>query len=299
MFDLVPELTPKLISRLDHLRLRTKREYAGMGRGSHLSPRRGSSLEFSDFRPYALGDDFRYIDWGLYARTDKFYVKLFKEEESLLTYIFIDDSASMAHPAADNKFRAALAIALALAYVVLSEGDRVMLRMLSGRVVPAAAGFVQGRSRVADLARALVGVKPAGALDLAAELARELISIKRAGKVFVISDFLMLFNSIRRGLGLFAAANMDVSAIQVLGASELKAQGIIGQAELVDAETGERLRLSVGENERARYRETLLRLAREIRAVCLKQGMRYALYNTGDSFEDFFLKAAVHLDLVH
>jgi uncharacterized protein (DUF58 family) len=298
MFELIPELTPKLIARLDHLRMRTKREFAGMGRGSHLSPRRGSSLEFSDFRPYALGDDFRHIDWGLYARTDKFYIKLFKEEEDLLTYIFLDDSASMAYPAADNKFRAAVAIALALAYVALSEGDRVMLRMLSGRPLPTGAAFVQGRNRIAELARVVVQFKPAGALDLAAALARELISIKRAGKVFVISDFLMLFNSIRRGLGLFAAANMDVSAIQVLGAGELNGQGVNGSAELVDAETGERLRLAVSEKERARYRETLLRLAREIRAVCLKQGMRYALYNTGQSFEEFFLKAATQLDLV-
>jgi uncharacterized protein (DUF58 family) len=299
MFELIPELTPKLISRLEHLRLRSKREFAGMGRGSHLSPRRGSSLEFADFRPYALGDDFRYIDWGLYARTDKFYVKLFKEEEELLTYIFLDDSASMAYPAADNKFRSALAIALALAYVALSEGDRVMLRMLSGRPLPSGSAFMEGRNRLADLARGLVHLKPAGVVDLAVALARELISIKRAGKIFLISDFLMLFNSVRRGLGMFAAANMDVSAIQVLGASELQGQGISGQAELVDAETGEQLRLLVGERERARYHDTLLRLTREMRAVCLKQGMRYAFYNTGESFEEFFLNAARQLDLVN
>ena len=73
----------------------TRREFEGLGRGSHLSPRRGSSLEFSDFRHYALGDDFRFIDWGLYGRTDKLYIKLFKEEEDLLTYIFLDASASM------------------------------------------------------------------------------------------------------------------------------------------------------------------------------------------------------------
>ena len=77
---------------------------SGLGKGSHLSPRRGSSLEFSDFRHYALGDDFRYIDWGLYGRTDKLYIKLFKEEEDLLTYIFLDASASMGFPESDRKF---------------------------------------------------------------------------------------------------------------------------------------------------------------------------------------------------
>src|SRR5215470_11021578 len=107
MLGLPEEFTPGFLARLEHLRIKTRREYAGLGKGSHLSPRRGSSLEFSDFRPYALGDDFRYIDWGLYGRTDKLYVKLFKEEEDLLTYIFLDASGSMGVPASDGKFQAA------------------------------------------------------------------------------------------------------------------------------------------------------------------------------------------------
>src|SRR5712691_11999729 len=114
MLGLPEEFTPEFIGRLEHLRIKTRREYAGLGKGSHLSPRRGSSLEFSDFRHYSMGDDFRYIDWGLYGRTDKLYIKLFKEEEDLLTYIFLDASASMAYPASDRKFESAIAIALAL-----------------------------------------------------------------------------------------------------------------------------------------------------------------------------------------
>src|SRR5271166_4938996 len=95
MFGLPDEFTPAFLGRLEELRIRTRRQFAGMGRGQHLSPKRGSSLEWSDYRPYSAGDDFRYIDWGMYGRTDKFYIKLFKEEEDLLTYVFIDASASM------------------------------------------------------------------------------------------------------------------------------------------------------------------------------------------------------------
>src|SRR5271169_384195 len=127
MLGLPEEFTPEFIARLEHLRIKTRREYAGLGKGSHLSPRRGSSLEFNDYRHYSTGDDFRYIDWGLYGRTDKLYIKLFKEEEDLLTYIFIDASASMGFPVKDRKFAAAITIALALAYVALSSGDRVMV----------------------------------------------------------------------------------------------------------------------------------------------------------------------------
>jgi len=98
MLGLPEEFTPNFLARLEQLRIKTRREFAGLGKGSHLSPRRGSSLEFSDFRHYALGDDFRFIDWGLYGRTDKLYIKLYKEEEDLLTYIFLDASARWACP---------------------------------------------------------------------------------------------------------------------------------------------------------------------------------------------------------
>src|SRR4029077_13445253 len=168
MLGLPEEFTPDFLARLEHLRIKTRREFEGLGKGPPLSPRRGSSLEFSDFRHYALGDDFRFIDWGLYGRTDKLYIKLFAEEEDLLTYIFVDASASMGLPAPDRKFEMAIATALALAYVALSSGDRVMIRVLAGSGTPkAASGLMFGRHRIVDLARNLAAVRPAGELDLA------------------------------------------------------------------------------------------------------------------------------------
>jgi uncharacterized protein (DUF58 family) len=299
MLGLPEEFTPEFLARLEHLRIRTRREYAGLGKGSHLSPRRGSSLEFSDFRHYALGDDFRYIDWGLYGRTDKLYIKLFKEEEDLLTYVFLDASGSMGLPVSDRKFEAARAMALAVAYVALASGDRVMIRMLGGSGVPPNPVLVNGRHRIVEIARQLTALKPAGGVDLAPALARELVSIRRAGKVFVISDFLAMINSVERALGLFTAANMDVSAVQILGASELDGQGLQGDVEVIDAESGERLRVSLGQRERERYRQTLLRFSREIRNFCFRRGLRYALYSTEHNFHDFFVHAATDLGLVH
>src|SRR5229473_2549680 len=162
MLGLPEEFTPDFLARLEHLRIKTRREFEGLGKGTHLSPRRGSSLEFSDFRHYALGDDFRFIDWGLYGRTDKLYIKLFKEEEDLLTYIFLDASASMGLPEADRKFPMAVATALAVAYVALASGDRVMVRVLGGAGAPPAPMFVYGRHRIVELGRALGAIKPAG-----------------------------------------------------------------------------------------------------------------------------------------
>ncbi|HYL60120.1 MAG TPA: DUF58 domain-containing protein [Candidatus Acidoferrales bacterium] len=299
MFGLPDEFTPGFLARLEKLRIRTRQRYAGLGRGVHLSPKRGSSLEFNDFRHYSPGDDFRYIDWGLYGRSDKLYIKLFQEEEDLLTYIFVDASASMAYPAHDRKFESAILTALALAYVALASGDRVMVRVLGGAGMTLNPSFVNGRHRIVELARRLGGLRAAGQFDFATSLAQELLAIRRAGKVFVVSDFLMLLNSVTRGLGLFTAASMDLTAVQILGGSEINGQGLEGDVEVVDSESGERLRVSIGERERTQYRETMTRLTREIKSYCTKRGMHYALYVTGTDFQQFFLRAVRDLGLAH
>jgi uncharacterized protein (DUF58 family) len=299
MFDLPDQFTAHFLARLEELRIRTRRQYAGMGKGAHLSPKRGSSLEFNDYRHYAPGDDFRHIDWGLYGRTDKYYIKLFKEEEDLLTYIFLDASASMTYPVSDGKFEYAVATALALAYVALGSGDRVMIRVLGGSAGGLAPAFVHGRHRIVELARKLREVSPGGQYDFAQALAREMLSIRRAGKVFVVSDFLMMLNSVTKGLGLFLAASMDLTAVQILGGRELKGHGLDGDVEVIDSESGERVRVAIGAREREQYQETLMRLTREIRSFCLKRGLHYSLYVTDREFQSFFLRAVAELGLAH
>jgi uncharacterized protein (DUF58 family) len=299
MLGLPDELTPRFLAQLEGLRIRTRRRYAGLGKGIHLSPRRGTSLEFHDYRHYSLGDDFRYIDWGLYGRTDKLYIKLFQEEEDLLTYIFLDASASMGYPAADRKFELAVVTAIALAYVALSSGDRVMVRVLAGEGQPIAPVFVHGRHRIVELTRRLRALKPGGSYDFAQTLAREMVTIRRAGKVFIVSDFLMMLNSVTRGLELFTAGTMDVTAVHILGGRELAGQGLDGDVEVIDSESGERVRVAIGAREREQYRQTLQRLSRDIRQFCLKRGMHYALYDTGHEFQPFFLRAVTELGLAH
>ena len=299
MFGLPDEFTPGFLARLEKLRIRTRQRYAGLGRGMHLSPKRGSSLEFNDYRHYSPGDDFRHIDWGLYGRSDKLYIKLFQEEEDLLTYIFVDASASMGFPAADRKFEHAILTALALAYVALASGDRVMMRVLGGTGGHLDPSFVSGRHRIVELARRLQNLKPGGQFDFATTLATELHAIRRAGKVFIVSDFLMLLNSVTRGLGMFTAASMDLTAVQVLGGREINGQGLDGDVEVVDSESGERLRVSIGERERTQYRDTMIRLTRQLKSFCLKRGLHYSLYTTDQDFQQFFVRATRDLGLAH
>jgi len=173
-----------------------------------------------------------------------------------------------------------------------------MIRVLggSGGLAPA---FVLGRHRIVELARKLREVSPGGQYDFAQVLAREMLSIRRAGKVFVISDFLMMLNSVTKGLGLFLAASMDLTAVQILGGRELNGHGLDGDVEVIDSESGERVRVALGVREREQYRETLMRLTREIRSFCLKRGLHYSLYVTDREFQSFFLRAVAELGLAH
>jgi len=174
-----------------------------------------------------------------------------------------------------------------------------MLRVLGGKGAKVDPSFVTGRHRIVELARRLADLKPGGQFDFATSLATELLSIRRAGKVFIVSDFLMLLNSVTKGLGMFTAASMDLTAVQILGGRELNGQGLSGDVEVIDSESGERLRVSIGDRERTQYRETMLRLTREIKSFCLKRGLHYSLYTTDNDFQQFFVRAVRDLGLAH
>ncbi len=144
---LTEPFTSEFLTQLEILRLRTRKEFLGSQTGSYSSPRRGTSLEFADYRRYAPGDDLRYLDWGIYARTDRLYIKVFREEVDLFAYIFIDASGSMAFPSPEQKFLPATHVALALSYIILANQDHVKLHLLqdsSGRASP----FYRGRRRM-------------------------------------------------------------------------------------------------------------------------------------------------------
>src|SRR5436190_12961043 len=139
---MLPEpFNAQFLSQLETLRLRTRKEFLGGHSGSYSSPRRGTSLEFADYRRYSPGDDLRYLDWGIYARSDRLYVKVFREEVDLFAYVFLDASASMAFPSREEKYLSATHVALALAYVVLANHDHVKFHLLQDQSRATASPF--------------------------------------------------------------------------------------------------------------------------------------------------------------
>ena len=282
--------TSDFLNRLEALRLRTRKEFLGGRPGSYSSPRRGTSLEFADYRRYSPGDDIRYLDWGIFARSDRLYVKLFREEVDLFAYLFIDASGSMAFPSAKEKFSPACHIALALAYVILANHDHVKLHLLKGVSAPASSPFYRGRHKMMDCIDFLSSTSPEGPLEMAPALGEHLRRLRRPGKAILLSDFLMLPSSYQRGLNLLRALNLDISVIQVLSQQEMAPLFPHAGLALVDSESRAELGGQWGGEVLREYQERLARHNRELKSFCHQSGIHYSLFVTDRELSEFVLE---------
>lgn len=290
MTPLPHPFTSDFLRRLEGLRIRARKEVIGGGPGNYASPRRGGGLEFAEYRRYAAGDDIRSIDWNLYARSRRLYVKLFREEVDLFAYIFIDGSASMGAPSPAAKFLPAASIALAVAYVALASHNHVKLHLLGGEPAASASPFHRGRHKMIDLARMVAELTPSGPLDLAPALGDHLRRVRKPGKALLISDFLMPAASYESGLHLLRSSNLDVSVIQTLSRDDVTPALPPGGVALSDSESGREIRLRWSEATGKSYRERLARHNRELRGFCHEVGIRYSLFVTDGDLRGFVLK---------
>jgi uncharacterized protein (DUF58 family) len=278
--------TAEFLSQLEALRLRTRKEFLGGHPGSYSSPRRGTSLEFSDYRRYAPGDDLRYIDWGIYARSDRLFIKVFRQEVDLFAYVFIDASASMGFPSREEKFLPATHVGLALSYVVLANHDHVKLHLLQPKS-SAASQFYRGRRRMRDCVEFTTSAAPDGSLDLASSLSEHLQRVRRPGKAVLISDFLMPAAAYQQGLNLLRASNLDIVAIQVLSRHEVDPPFPNGSVALIDSENQNEVRQQWSPAARREYQAKLAHHNLEIRSFCHQSGMHYSLYVTDRDLGEF------------
>jgi len=283
---MLPEpFTPKFITQLETLRLRTRKEFLGGQSGSYSSPRRGTSLEFADYRRYSPGDDLRYLDWGIYARTDRLYVKIFREEVDLFAYIFIDASASMAFPSREQKFLPATHVALALSYVILANHDHVKLHLLGEQ--GSASPFYRGRRRMAVCIDFTTSAIPRGSLELGPSLSEHLKRLHRPGKAILISDFLMPAANYQQGLNVLRAFNLDIAVIQVLSRQEVDPNFPAGSLALIDSESQKEIRYQWNGNARRDYQARLAHHNLELKSFCHQSGIHYSLYVNDRDLSDF------------
>src|SRR5436853_7920952 len=160
-----PLLTSEFMARHDQLDVRSRKLLAGKMKGERRSKRRGQSVEFADYRNYVIGDDLRFIDWNIYARLDKLFLKLFLEEEDLSLYVLLDVSKSCDY-GEPNKAIYLKRVAAALGYIGLVNYNRVTIAAMADGIV-ADTGALRGRRRVAQMIDFVSKPKPTGGGGLA------------------------------------------------------------------------------------------------------------------------------------
>lgn len=282
-------LTPRILKQLELLNFRTKRAFYGSKQGGHISPRKGHGIEFSDYRQYELGDNPRHIDWGLYARTDRLYVRRYQEEQDLTVLLLIDNSMSMFVPEEDRKWSRACDTALALGYVALMNQDTVISSVLGKGISPRYHGARAIHSMSRDLGR-FNEDNAEGNRTLTGHIMRAASQVSFPGVAIVISDFLMEFPEIEQAFNILRSKNLSISAIQVLGESDLRPLKDGEQSRGVDSETGEEVELSWDAATQKDYEKFLLNHTDMIRSFCHSSGIHFAQNTPDEPFDSFILK---------
>jgi len=229
------------LRQLERLLLLMRSPVRGGLKGGRRSVKRGQSVEFADYRDYTMGDDLRQLDWNVYARLEKLFVKLFVEEEDVTITVLLDGSASMAS-GLPNKLQFAKRAAAALGYIGLASEDRVAVSALSGRIARRRAAM-RGSGRVFRLLADLSAIEPAeGPTDLVAAVRHAAAQLHGRGVVVLVSD--LLDPAADKVIRELAATGSELVILHVLSPDELDPQ-LEGDLRLVDVETGDRIDVTV------------------------------------------------------
>lgn len=276
-------LDPAILARLGASPLLARLVVEGFLNGLHKSPFHGFSVEFADHREYVPGDDLKYLDWALYARTDNYYIKRFEEETNLRCYILLDRSASMAFGTGKiTKWDYACFLAVCLAYLITRQQDAVGLALFGakpGLMVPP-------RCRTAHLRQmmqVMINNPPSGLTDVSASLRAITMNLKRRGLVVVISDLIDDPEATLKSLRLIGSHRHDVVVFHVQDAAELEFF-FEGATLFKDMETGEELEIDPGAV-RATYLQRMADLCDFYRKGLTEVGIDYQLINTRQSYD--------------
>jgi uncharacterized protein (DUF58 family) len=259
------------LRQLERLMLVTRKAVRGGMKGVRRSSRRGVSVEFADYRNYTMGDDLRTLDWNIYARLEKLFIKLFVEEEDVTVHILLDASGSMGTGAPDKLLFGKRAAA-ALAYVGLASYDRVSLAVLQGRVArryPA----VRGTGRIFQILADLSPVTAShGATDLAACARNYAAQLTQRGPLILISD---LFDAnAERAISELAGTRCELAILHTLSPDELDPP-LEGDLRLVDSESGAGVDITADSSTIEAYRARLAAWQAALDAAATKRRAAY------------------------
>ena len=295
-------LSLELLRRLEQFQLLAARRAKSSSRGERRSRARGQSVEFADYRTYVPGDDFRYLDWNLYGRLEKLFLKLYEEERELPVRIFLDASESMTF-GEPRKFDFARQVAAAVGYVALCGFDRVSVipfpnltndnpsehgARLAEMAARGALRSVRGKKSAITFFQNLTALTAHGAVTFNEALRRGALEARQAGLALVLSDFLDPAGY-ESGLTALVGRGFQVDLVQILAPDELS-PSTFGDLRLVDSETGGMQEVTFGRYRLKGYQQTVQNFIQRLREFCQARGINYFTASSNTALEELLLK---------
>lgn len=280
----------KTLRKLDRLTLIANKVRAGAIKGERRSTKRGTSIEFADYRNYVRGDDLRRVDWNIFARLERPFVKLLEDEEDLAVHLILDASASMDWPRVGNrdlhKFLYARRVVAGLAYIALSGNDRVSVTLLRGDGNPHW-GPLRGRGHTLNLLVWLEKAYTRGQVNLNLALTDYARHTARTGVCIVVTDMLTP-DGFEDGFRALQGRGHELTVIQTLSPDEVN-PALLGDFKLIDVETGVPQDVTVDETMKRLYIERLHAWQADINAYCTRRGIHYLATDTQIPWEQLIL----------
>lgn len=296
-------LTPELLRRLEQLQLLAARRAKSTARGERRSKARGQSVEFADYRNYVAGDDFRRLDWNLFGRLDRLFLKLYEEERELPVQIFLDASESMSF-GTPPKFDFARQVAAAAGYVALCGFDRVSVTIFpdpdpnaegvdraalsAGLAARGGLRAVRGRKSSLQYFQNLSQLTAHGPANFNEALRRGALAARQSGAAVLLSDFLDPAGY-EPGLNALIGRGFHVNAVQILAPEELNPP-TYGDLRLVDSETGGMQEVTFGKYRLKAYQQSVQNYCQRLREFCQARGIRFFSVSSDTSLELLLLK---------
>jgi uncharacterized protein (DUF58 family) len=283
-------LDPPFLRRLENLALRSRRVVRSGMQGERRSATLGRGVEFADYRGYQAGDDYRYIDWNIYSRLDRLFVKLFSAEEDINVHLLVDRSRSMGFPSGEGegtKLHYAAQVAAAIGYIGLINLDRVSAAAFD-REVRTVYGPGRGRGQALPFFRFLGELTPGGSSDLAAVMREYAHQTRRRGLLVIVSDLLMA-EGVEEGLRLARGHRFEPFVVHVVSEEDL-APALAGDLRLVDSETGAAVEVSIDGGALRTFARTRDAYLGGLERFCLRHGVEYLRATTAIPVADLVLR---------
>ena len=280
----------ELMARIGQLDLVSRKIFSGKIQGERRSKRRGQSVEFADFRQYVHGDDLRFIDWNIFGRLDRLFLKIFLEEEDLSLVVAVDASASMdwGDP---GKFVFAQRLAMALGYIGLVNHNRVTLAAFGGQGGLQVLKNLRGRRKTSEMGRWLLDLKPGGADTFEESMKSLALGRQGRGVMVVLSDFL-LKGGYEKGLRYVAGRGFDLWCMQTLAPQEIDpaAHGLAGDWRLTDLEDRDETEVTASPGLIEQYRANLGAWCANLRDFAVRRSIMHMVVDTSTEVDELLLE---------